>query len=311
MATHFTTRCPPQSERHHLQRLLCLKLLRVPRSGQGTQPCPSPFEPLSAVAATGPSEPVGEAVASSQLSESRVLGKLLQLARDIRRPRTYAGYSAFLCVCLSRGCRAYFWEGDNRVDVLQVHAPWAIERCTRICAAEGVRGCLVHADDGAAVAAMMPVSETPPLSMCSHFVAAVRMDGVSHEGGPCLQGYYSSIWGRCSWYCHGWGLWHWRCLPDVGVATNACSACRLARGHQRLFARTLEDAMDARNHGALQEVEPDDVRELLRTVADVPIAVASGGQSKTPHRTLQRHQQLQPQSRWQTPQSRWQTPQSR
>ena len=47
-------------------------------------------------------------------------------------------------------------------------------------------------DEVAAVAAMMPVSsETHPLSMCTHSVAAVPMEGVCDGGGPCLQGYYS------------------------------------------------------------------------------------------------------------------------
>ena len=44
----------------------------------------------------------------------------------------------------------------------------------------------------AAVAAMMPVSETHPLTMCSHFVAAVPCPGICNEGGLGLQGYYSS-----------------------------------------------------------------------------------------------------------------------
>ena len=38
---------------------------------------------------------------------------------------------------------------------------------------------------------MMPMSDTPPLSMCSHFVVAVEEHGLTNDGGPCLQGYYS------------------------------------------------------------------------------------------------------------------------
>ena len=123
-------------------------------------------EELAAVAATEAAEAAKRAagaaiVSPSKLAEERVLGKLLQLARDIRRPCHYIGYSAFICFCLSRECRAYFWEGDNRIDLLQGHAPWAIERCTRICAVDGVCCCLVHSEDGGEVA-LMPVSETHP-----------------------------------------------------------------------------------------------------------------------------------------------------
>ena len=78
---------------------------------------------------------VATIVSPSQLAEERVLGTLLKLARNIRQPRHYIGYSAFMCFCLSRECRAYFWEGGDRIDLLASYAPWAIERCTRICAA--------------------------------------------------------------------------------------------------------------------------------------------------------------------------------
>ncbi len=47
---------------------------------------------------------------------------------------------------------------------------------------------MVHPADGGEVA-MMPVSDEHPLSMCDHFVSAVRMDAACHEGGPCTQCY--------------------------------------------------------------------------------------------------------------------------
>ena len=236
---------------------------------------PLASDPLAAVAATSPSGPLAETVALSQLSEGRVIGRLLQLARDIRRPRTYVGYSTFLCFCLARKCRAFFWEGDHRIDLLQVQAPWAIESCTGTCAVDGVCCCLVHADEGGEVS-MMPVSETHPLSMCSHFVAAVRMEGVSHEGGPGLQGYYSS-----------------RGVAVLGtVMDGECGidvACQMVGEPQTLSQRDamreeLSDYLLARVKmpwmqelmAALQEVDPEDVRQIHRRVADVPIAVASG-----------------------------------
>ena len=40
---------------------------------------------------------------------------------------------------------------------------------------------------------MTPVSETHPLGMCSHFLAAVRIDGGAFRGGPGLQGFYNNI----------------------------------------------------------------------------------------------------------------------
>ena len=122
---------------------------------------------LAAVAAREAAEAAeGAAVAAivspSQLAGERAFGTLLKLARDLRQPRRFIGYSAFMCFCLSRGCRAYFWEGGDRLDLLHSYAPWATERCTKICAADGVCCCLVPTDEVVAVAAMMPVSETSP-----------------------------------------------------------------------------------------------------------------------------------------------------
>ena len=128
---------------------------------------PLPREELAAVAATEATEAAeGAAVAAivspSQLAEDRVLGALLKLARDIRQPRHYIGYSAFMCFCLSRGCRAYIWEGGDRIDLLHSYAPWAIDRCPLRCAVDGVCCCLVPSDEDVAVASMVPVSETHP-----------------------------------------------------------------------------------------------------------------------------------------------------
>ena len=128
---------------------------------------PLPREEAAAVAAREAAEAAeGAAVAAivspSQIAAERVLGTLLQLARNIRQPCNYIGYSAFLCVCLSRGCRAYVWEGEGRTYLLHHHAPQAIDRCTMSCVVDAVCCCFVPTDEVAAVAAMMPVSETHP-----------------------------------------------------------------------------------------------------------------------------------------------------
>ena len=78
------------------------------------------------------------------------------------------------------------------MDLLHTYAPWAIERCTRSCAVDGVCCCLVPTDEVVGVAAMMPVSETHPLNMCGHFVAGAPMVLDGHAGEPGLQGFYSS-----------------------------------------------------------------------------------------------------------------------
>ena len=94
-------------------------------------------EELAAVAAREAAEAAeGAAVAAivspSQLAEER------SLARNIRQPRHYIGYNAFSCLCLARECKACVWEGETRIDLVHDYAPWAIERCNKICAVDGV-----------------------------------------------------------------------------------------------------------------------------------------------------------------------------
>ena len=235
-------------------------------------------EELTAVAAREAAEAAeGAAVAAivspSKLVEETVLGTLLKLARDIRRPCPYIGYSAFICFCLSRGCRAYFWEGGDRIDLLGSYAPWAIERCTNICAVDGVCCCLVQEDEVAAVAAMMPVSETHPLDTCSHFVAAVPCLGICSEGGRGLQGYYSS---------KGVAVLGTVMEGDCGIDV-ACQMLGLPQtiAQRAVLREEISDYLLTRLNtpwmqelmGTLQEVGLVDVRQILRE----PAAVASGG----------------------------------
>ena len=57
----------------------------------------------------------------------RVRSRLLSLARDIRRPGQYVGYSAFVLMALVMKCRPIVWEGSSSIDLLETFAPWAKE----------------------------------------------------------------------------------------------------------------------------------------------------------------------------------------
>ena len=56
---------------------------------------------------------------------------LLALARTIRKPRAYVGYSAFILMGLLNKCRPCAWEGASFIDLIDVFAPWANELCTK------------------------------------------------------------------------------------------------------------------------------------------------------------------------------------
>ena len=151
-----------------------------------------PSRPETAVAAPPPEEERAQGAPSAQLSENRVLGQLLALARDIRNPRRRIGYSAFVCWALARHCRPFVWEGEKRIDLIQVYAPWAEERCTKLCVVDAVCSCLAPAVAGER-AHVRPVSDEHPLHCCNHFIAAVPMEEVLPGPAHTIEGFYSIL----------------------------------------------------------------------------------------------------------------------
>ena len=133
--------------------------------------------------------------AMPKLAEDRILGRLLQLGREIRRERTYVGHSAFLLFGLVKQRRPFIWEGSLRIDLIDAYAPWAKELCTRSCVVDAVCCCFEPRDNGHPL--MVPVSETHPLGMCRHYVAGARMDldepGRCRAAGDSLESFYYNL----------------------------------------------------------------------------------------------------------------------
>ena len=100
-----------------------------------------------------------------------IMGKVLKLARDIREPNSWVGYSFFILFGLCKKCLPMAWEGTNRLSIIETFAPWALESCTTQCAVDCVCCALQVHDGGQAM--MLPVSEDCPLHTCKHFLAAV------------------------------------------------------------------------------------------------------------------------------------------
>ena len=78
-----------------------------------------------------------------RLNLSKNRETLLALARTIRQPRAYVGYSAFILMGLVYKCRPYAWEGPSLIDLIQVFAPWAEELCTQECPVQTIPCALV------------------------------------------------------------------------------------------------------------------------------------------------------------------------
>ena len=116
-------------------------------------------------------EPAPPAASSAVAAWNAVSRSLLFLAREIRRPRSYVGYSAFVLMALRENARPFAWEGSTSIDLIGTYAPWASEDCTAQCAVQVV--CCALKAQPTGHAQLCAISEELPLSTCRHFVAAV------------------------------------------------------------------------------------------------------------------------------------------
>ena len=120
--------------------------------------------------------------------ECDLLGRIIQLAQEIRRPRNYVGYSFFILFGLARRCKPHIWEGASLVDLIATFAPWALPVCMDSCAVQAVCVCYEESDE--APPRMIPVSEEHPLSETKHFLAAVQLPAPLQSDAGSLEAYY-------------------------------------------------------------------------------------------------------------------------
>ena len=105
-------------------------------------PIADPSSITTAVAVAAPSTatavaaqtPAAAAGAAKRAAMERIRASALQLAREIRKPRTWIGYVAFVLFALLKKNRPQMWEGANKFCVIETFAPWAQDMCTKECA---------------------------------------------------------------------------------------------------------------------------------------------------------------------------------
>ena len=139
---------------------------------------------LCALAPAAPAAPVDlvdvEAVgiapdaAPAVAARRRVEARLLELARQIRKPRDYVGYAAFILMGLVKKCRPCVFEGAVHMDLLKVFAPWALSQSTTELAVSAVPCALKASAHG--LAELMPICAECPLPSTRHFVGACIME---------------------------------------------------------------------------------------------------------------------------------------
>ncbi len=170
------------------------------RAGLKSLQPPAPATPidLTAVAETAVAETAVTAVAETAFAASadaarhKIQTTLLALARAIRRPRAFEGYSAFVLMGLLKKCQLCIWEGVTRVDLLETFAPWAKEHCTRAVAVTGIV-CKVMAVAGGSLECV-PISEEHPVGSTNLFVGGCAMPESAVAGNTLgFDAFYASL----------------------------------------------------------------------------------------------------------------------
>ena len=134
------------------------------------------------------------AVAEASLfmeSEHKVFQLILELARSIRSPRTYVGYTFFVLLGICKNCQPVMWEGSERVNLLEKYAPWALPSAEGDCAVDAVVCCMRSLPTGRAE--LLQVSEDQPLADCRHFVACHKMTTSQEREGDSIEAFYGRL----------------------------------------------------------------------------------------------------------------------
>jgi hypothetical protein len=151
-------------------------------------PAPAPPIDIDEVDIEHDAEDIALAATASTAvaARHRVEATLLALARRIRKPGAYVGYSAFILMGLLHKCQPCVWEGNTAIDLLATFAPWAKEHCTTEVPVTAV-SCALVAKSGGAVECV-PISEQHPLHETCHFVAGVQIPGTAVAGDGDVAG---------------------------------------------------------------------------------------------------------------------------
>jgi len=149
------------------------------------------------------------AVTAAVAAKCRIDAALLRLAREIRKPRAYTGYSAFVLMALRMKCQPCVWEGSTFFNLVNTYAPWAMEECTQKPHVLAIP-CALMPKTGGSVECV-PISPENPLSQTRHFVAGLPVpvsDTAVAAQTPRFEVFYAALGvsplpticdGDCAW----------------------------------------------------------------------------------------------------------------
>jgi hypothetical protein len=132
------------------------------------------------------------AVKSAVAAKHTIKAALLTLARGIRRPRSYVGYSAFILMGLLKKCQPCVWEGASFINLIEVFAPWATEACSSPVTVVAVAVAVIAQPEGSVE--MVAISKEHPLSTTCHFVAGIKVpECKALESALSIETLYASL----------------------------------------------------------------------------------------------------------------------
>ena len=156
----------------HMQCITCMGPQAAPLLPLTAAPVAEPSSITTAVAAYTPTAgaaPIDNGAKHAAMN--RVRTAALKLARDIRRPKTWIGYIAFVLFALLKECKPSCWEGANKLCFIELFAPWANIYCTKDIAYAAIPCALRTNASG--VIECVQIDEETPLNRMSHYVAAI------------------------------------------------------------------------------------------------------------------------------------------
>ena len=127
----------------------------------------------STTAAVAAQTPAATAGATKRPAIDRIRQSGLQLAREIRTPRTYIGYVAFVLYGLLKRTRPQMWEGANKSCVIETFAPAFKGWCSKECVYAAIPCAVKRNDEG--VIEYLKIDEENQLSRMTHYVAGFEI----------------------------------------------------------------------------------------------------------------------------------------
>ena len=163
----------------HMQGITCMGPNAAPLLPMTAPPVADPSSTETTVAAPEPSSTTTAVAASAapiskaaiQAAKDRIEAAALRLAREIRKPKAWIGYVAFVLFALLKRTKVHVWEGDYKFNLIKHFAPWAEGHCTKECAYAAIPCGLKRSIDG--LAECVQISEEAPLTRMAHWVAGI------------------------------------------------------------------------------------------------------------------------------------------